>query len=96
MHIVDNIGDHLIGNVFIKFVSEEDAANVRNHVSRRRFRGHLVLPENSPVSDFEKGSCRKFKDGCCKRGGNCNFLHMKIIRKELLRSLFKKMYKDHP
>lgn len=28
MHILDNIGDHLLGNVFVKFVSEKDAENV--------------------------------------------------------------------
>lgn len=96
MHILDNIGDHLLGNVFVKFVSEQDALKVKQGISRRRYRGHLVLPEFSPVMDFEKGSCQKFKTGSCRRGGNCNFLHIKYIRKSLLRSLFKKMYKDHP
>ena len=28
MHILDNIGDHLLGNVFVKFVTEKDAENV--------------------------------------------------------------------
>lgn len=96
MNLLDNIGDHLIGNVFVKFVSEEDAKRAKKGLSRWRYRGHLVLPEFSPVLDFEKGSCKNFKNGSCKRGGNCNFLHIKPIRKTLLRGLFKKMYKDHP
>lgn len=39
MNILDNIGDHLLGNVFIKFISEEDAANVIKNISRWRYRG---------------------------------------------------------
>lgn len=96
MHIVDNIGDHLIGNIFVKFATEEDARNVMENISRRRYRGKLVMPEYSPVIDFDKGSCRKFMMGHCRRGGNCNFLHMKNIDKSLRKALFKKMYKERP
>lgn len=39
MHILDNIGDHLLGNVFVKFVTEKDAENVMQNISRRRYRG---------------------------------------------------------
>lgn len=39
MNILDNIGDHLLGNVFVKFVSEQDAENVMKNISRRRYRG---------------------------------------------------------
>ena len=49
MNILDNIGDHLLGNVFVKFISEKDAENVIKNISRRRYRGQLVLPEFSPV-----------------------------------------------
>lgn len=38
LHILDNIGDHLLGNVFVKFVSEKDAENVMKNISRRRYR----------------------------------------------------------
>lgn len=57
LNILDNIGDHLLGNVFIKFVTEKDAENVMQNISRRRYRGQLVLPEYSPVTDFEEGTC---------------------------------------
>ena len=96
MHICDNLGDHLIGNIYIKFASSEDAENVKNNISRRYYRDRLVMPEFSPVTDFEEGSCRNFSKGGCKRGGSCNFLHVKVIRKELKRALFKKMFKDKP
>lgn len=94
LHILDNIGDHLLGNVFVKFVAEEDAENVMKNISRRRFRGQLVMPEYSPVQNFEVGSCGQFYSGTCRRGGNCNFLHIKSINKNLLRALYIKMYKD--
>lgn len=96
MFIVDNIGDHMIGNIFVKFMTEEDAKNVKDNVSRRKYREKFILPEYSPVTDFERGSCRKFKRGNCRRGGNCNFLHVKKINKRLLRALYTKMYKDQP
>lgn len=57
MHILDNIGDHLLGNVFVKFVTEKDAENVMQNISRRRYRNQLVMPEYSPLADFEEGSC---------------------------------------
>lgn len=57
MHILDNIGDHLLGNVFVKFVTEKDAQNVMQNISRRRYWGQLVMPEYSHVMDFESGSC---------------------------------------
>lgn len=96
MYICDNLGDHLIGNIYIKFAREEDAENVKKNISRRYYRDRLVMPEFSPVTDFEEGSCRNFSKGGCKRGGSCNFLHIKVIKKELKRALFKKMFKDHP
>lgn len=96
MHICDNLGDHLIGNIYIKFAREEDAESVKKNISRRYYRDRLVMPEFSPVTDFLEGSCRNFTKGGCKRGGSCNFLHVKVIRRELKRALFKKMFKDRP
>lgn len=46
--------------------------------------------------NFEEGSCGQFYNGNCRRGGNCNFLHIKTINKSLLKALYTKMYKDHP
>lgn len=33
MNILDNIGDHLLGNVFVKFITEKDAENVIQNIS---------------------------------------------------------------
>lgn len=50
MHVTDNIGDHLIGNVYIKFVSEDDAENVKKNISGRYYAGKLIIPEYCPVT----------------------------------------------
>jgi len=96
MHVVDNIGEHMIGNVYIKFTSEEDADNVRKNLSGRYYSGKLVMPEFSPVTSFKEGRCREFDTGTCKRGGSCNFMHMKKVSKDLLKALYKQMYKENP
>ena len=33
MYLIDNLGDHLIGNIFIKFRTEKDAENVKKNIS---------------------------------------------------------------
>lgn len=96
MHIVDNLGEHMIGNAYIKFVSEDDAERVKKNISGRYYGGRLVMPEYSPVVDFREGRCRQFDTNSCRRGSNCNFMHIKVVRKELLRVLFNQMYIENP
>ena len=86
----------MIGNIMVQFTDESHAKNVQENLSRRRYRGKLVMPEFSYVEDFDRGSCGRFAKGFCQREGNCNFLHMKKIRKKLEKELFKEMYKMHP
>lgn len=50
MHVCDNIGDHLIGNTYVKFISEDDAENVKKNISGRYYAGKLIIPEYSPVT----------------------------------------------
>ena len=50
MHVADNIGDHLVGNVYVKFVSEDDAESVKKNISGRYYSGKLIIPEYSPVT----------------------------------------------
>lgn len=95
MHILDNLGDHLRGNVYVKFVSEEDAEKCKNSISGRSFRGSLVMPEYSPVMDFKEGCCREFETNLCRRGSHCNFMHLKPISPELVRACIKQMYKEN-
>ena len=96
MHVCDNIGDHLIGNVYVKFASEEYADKCKDGITGRYYANKLVVPEYSPVTDFREGRCRQYEDNSCKRGGKCNFMHVKMIPKDLKKLLFAEMFKRHP
>jgi len=75
--VCDNIGDHMIGNVYVKFSEEKYAAEALAGLTGRFYAGRLVNPEYSPVTDFREGRCRQFEEEGCSRGGYCNFLHFK-------------------
>merc|ERR550534_2664621 len=75
----ENLGDHMIGNVFVKFEDEEDCRKACEGLSGRFYAGRLVTAEYSPVTDFREGRCRQFEEQHCMRGGYCNFLHLKPV-----------------
>ncbi len=75
-HVCRNIGDHLLGNVYIKFTDEEGASKCLQALHGRFFACKLLLPEFSPVTDFRKARCRQFEEGTCNRGGMCDFMHI--------------------
>ena len=39
MNVCDNLGDHLVGNVYVKFRYEEDAEKAVNQVNNRWYNG---------------------------------------------------------
>nr|XP_032820400.1 splicing factor U2AF 35 kDa subunit-like isoform X3 [Petromyzon marinus] len=88
MNVCDNLGDHLVGNVYIKFHSEEDAEKAVNDLNNRWFNGQPIQAELSPVTDFREACCRQYEMGECTRGGFCNFMHLKPISRELRRELY--------
>lgn len=67
MQVCDNLSDHLIGNLLVRFSSEDDAAKCRNGITGRVYAGKLVVPEFSPVTNFSEGKCKQFEDGSCTR-----------------------------
>ncbi|GAX26158.1 splicing factor U2AF 35 kDa subunit [Fistulifera solaris] len=87
MHIVDNLGDHLIGHVYVKFSDEEDASDALAVMNGRYYDGRQMQVEFSPVTDFREARCRDYDDDVCARGGFCNFLHSKPVPMCLIRSL---------
>jgi splicing factor U2AF subunit len=93
--VADNIGDHMIGNVYIKYQSEDQANQAMNGLNGRYYAGKVILAEYSPVSDFKEAKCRQYREGQCDRGGYCNFLHPKHVSRELKKQLFKQMYDEH-
>lgn len=96
LHVMDNLGEHMIGNVYVRFVSEEDAENALKNLAGRYYLNKLVMPEYSQVSNFDEGKCRQFETSTCKRGAACNFMHLKPVSRDLLRALYKQMHKDNP
>merc|ERR1711881_47015 len=88
MNVCDNLGDHLVGNVYVKFRYEEDAEKAVNDVNNRWFDGQPIYGELSPVTDFRESCCRQYEMGECTRGGFCNFMHLKPISRELRRKLY--------
>ena len=88
MNVCDNLGDHLVGNVYVKFHKEEDAEKAVNGCNNRWFNGQPINAELSTVTDFREACCRQYEMGECTRGGFCNFMHLKPISRDLRRKLY--------
>jgi len=88
MNVCDNLGDHLVGNVYVKFKREEDAEKAATDLSNRWFGGRPVYAELTPVTDFREACCRQYETGECTRSGFCNFMHLKPISRKLRHELY--------
>lgn len=95
MNVCDNLGDHLVGNVYIKFRYEEDAEKAMADLNNRWFSGRPIHAELSPVTDFREACCRQYEMGECTRGGFCNFMHLKPISRDLRRRLYARSKKKN-
>jgi len=87
LNICDNLGDHLVGNVYAKYEDEEDAAAAQKALYGRFYAGRPLICEFSPVTDFREARCRQFDEGTCNRGGYCNFMHIKTVSRSYQREL---------
>ncbi|GFX62739.1 splicing factor U2AF 35 kDa subunit-like protein [Trichonephila clavipes] len=67
MNVCDNLGDHLVGNVYVKFRREEDAEKAVEDLNKRWFAGRPIYAELSPVTDFREACCRQYEMGECTR-----------------------------
>lgn len=63
MNVCDNLGDHLVGNVYVKFKYEEDAEKAVQALNNRWFNGRPIHAELSPVTDFREACCRQYEMG---------------------------------
>jgi splicing factor U2AF subunit len=52
--VCDNLGEHILGNVYVKFTKEDYAINALKNLHGRYYSGKLILPEFSPVIDFRE------------------------------------------
>jgi splicing factor U2AF subunit len=87
LHVCDNLGDHMIGHVYVKFRDEEEASDALQVMNGRYYDGRRMEVEFSPVTDFREARCRDYDEEACARGGFCNFLHVKPVHDCLIRSL---------
>ncbi|CAD7701123.1 unnamed protein product [Ostreobium quekettii] len=88
LNVCDNLADHMVGNVYVKFRDEESAAKALQALQGRFYAGRPILAEFSPVTDFREATCRQYEENTCSRGGYCNFMHLKPISRELRKVLF--------
>jgi len=70
-----NMGDHMIGNTFVRFADEDQAAACLSSTQGRYYAGRKVTCKFSPVVDFDNARCRDYQSNDCKRGQFCNFAH---------------------
>merc|ERR1712224_377032 len=90
------IGEHMMGNVYVKYMGEDGAENALQKLMGRFYQGRMLQPEFCPVSDFKEPVCRQFDEAKCNRGGFCNFIHWKHVPRVVKRRIFRDMYDDHP
>ncbi|KAG9151520.1 hypothetical protein Leryth_023496 [Lithospermum erythrorhizon] len=88
LNICDNLADHMVGNVYVQFREEEQAAKAVSNLTGRFYAGRPIIVDFSPVTDFREATCRQYDENTCNRGGYCNFMHLKRIGRELKRHLF--------
>lgn len=88
MNVCDNLGDHLVGNVYVKFKKEDDALKACTDLNNRWFGGRPIYAELTPVTDFREACCRQYETGECTRSGFCNFMHLKPISRKLRGELY--------
>ncbi|GMG98478.1 hypothetical protein Nepgr_000318 [Nepenthes gracilis] len=88
LNVCDNLADHMVGNVYVQFREEEQAATALRNLSGRYYAGRPIIVDFSPVTDFREATCRQYEENTCNRGGYCNFMHLKRIGRELRRQLF--------
>jgi splicing factor U2AF subunit len=77
INVCQNLGDHLFGNMYIKYSSEEEAEKAMAALQGRFYAGQMLQVEYSPVTDFREARCRQYDENNCARGGYCNFMHLK-------------------
>lgn len=96
LNVCDNLGDHLIGNVYAKFNSEQEAEKAFKALNGKYYNDRQVVAEYSPVTNFRECRCRQYEEGSCGRGGFCNFMHLKNVSRKIKNSLIEQMYSEYP
>ena len=56
--VADNIGEHMLGNVYVKYASEEQAEGAFRNKNGKYYNYNQIRIEYSPVTDFREAKCR--------------------------------------
>jgi splicing factor U2AF subunit len=67
VQVCENLGDHMVGNVYVKFYDEEDAESALTKMNGRWYGGRILRGEYSPVTDFREARCRQYDESACGR-----------------------------
>ncbi|KAI8808791.1 hypothetical protein BJ742DRAFT_807643 [Cladochytrium replicatum] len=94
MNVCDNVGDHLVGNVYVRYKFEDDAQKAVDSLNNRFYAGRPLYAELSPVTDFREACCRQYENAECTRGGFCNFMHLKMVSRQLRKELYEAQRKS--
>ncbi|TVU02476.1 hypothetical protein EJB05_52029, partial [Eragrostis curvula] len=95
LNVCDNLADHMIGNVYVQFREEDQAAAAHTALQGRFYSGRPIVVDFSPVTDFREATCRQYEENSCNRGGYCNFMHVKQIGRELRKKLYGRSSRPH-
>jgi len=79
LNVCENIVEHMVDNVYVKFLRLKDAEGAVQALENRWFNGEPVYSELSPVTVFRESRCRQHEISTCAKGGFCNFVHLKNV-----------------
>ncbi|RLV94277.1 hypothetical protein JA1_001888 [Spathaspora sp. JA1] len=87
--VCENENNHLNGNVYVRYKSEDEAGDSMKHLNTEWFNGRPVHCELSPVDSFSEANCRAYETDECSRGEHCNYMHVRKPTKKLADELFR-------
>ncbi|KAG5487992.1 hypothetical protein GH5_08198 [Leishmania sp. Ghana 2012 LV757] len=93
LRVVSNLGDHLLGNTYIRFEDPQVATRIVKELRGKKLNDIIVLPELSPVTNFAEACCKEDLENRCQRAEQCNYLHILKVSRRLLEKLEKEQSK---
>lgn len=91
--VCENVNNHLNGNVYCRFKTEEGAKNAVYELNQEWYAGKPVYCELTSVKNFLDANCRDYDNNSCTRE-YCNFMHVIRPSAELQDQLFKSQQKS--
>lgn len=85
--IASNSCVQLLGNIYIEFESEADAARCAGEIGRRCYGGKKISAELGNCYRVDDGMCTDYRRGLCSKGDQCNFIHMAKVSEDLVNEL---------